>query len=176
MTKYKVAEEMARLQVLCFRYVERNTKYKMTMQTVRNVERIAMKNKLRIDYLSGACNLEENILNYCQDSKYLLDAVVELKENIIRNEMCDLRFGENLNNNFSEEEKLLEHKRIEKMLNMSFEMTGITEAAEYLEINAETIKKAAQEERLLNTKKVGKTWLVYIPECRDYWHIESKEA
>lgn len=28
-----------------------------------------------------------------------------------------------------------------------------------------------QQECLLNTKKIGKTWLVSGPECRAYWNI-----
>ena len=37
------------------------------------------------------------------------------------------------------------------------------------------IKQACQQERLLNTKKVGKTWMVHIPECRAYWNIPDVE-
>ena len=28
-----------------------------------------------------------------------------------------------------------------------------------------------QQERLLNTEKIGRDWRVHLPECRAYWNI-----
>lgn len=42
-------------------------------------------------------------------------------------------------------------------------------------ITETAVKQACQQERLLNTQKIGKTWLVHIPECRAYWNIPEIE-
>lgn len=42
-------------------------------------------------------------------------------------------------------------------------------------VTESAVKQACQQERLLNTKKIGKTWIVNIEECRAYWNIPDTE-
>ena len=46
------------------------------------------------------------------------------------------------------------------------ENLGLTESA---------VKQACQQQRILNTKKIGKSWIVHIPECRAYWNIQDTD-
>ena len=52
---------------------------------------------------------------------------------------------------------------------MISEMVGIKYIVENLGLSENAIKQACQQENLLNTQKVGKTWLIHISECRSYW-------
>ena len=53
---------------------------------------------------------------------------------------------------------------------------GIKDIAKYLGLTESAVKQACQQNRLLNTRKIGKTWLVHIPECRAYWGIPDTDV
>ena len=55
------------------------------------------------------------------------------------------------------------------------EMVGIKELCSILGLTESAVKQACQQERLLNTKKIGKNWMVHIPECRAYWNIPDED-
>lgn len=64
-----------------------------------------------------------------------------------------MRFGLEPQRKFTEEEKELDAHKMSWYFFMLNEMVSIKDAAEILKIDHDTIKQAAQQERLLNTKK-----------------------
>lgn len=161
-----LVKELARLQVLCVRYVERHTT--LRCRTVRDLDRIIFKNKFKATYIDAVKNLKENIKEYCKDSNYLNTAVENLEENIKNSNIKDFKLGKE-NNQFTELERELNTVFLVKQLKMQTGLYSIKEIAKDLNLNEETIKKAAQKEQLLNTKKVGKTWLVDYKEVKEHW-------
>ena len=87
----------------------------------------------------------------------------------------DLRFGVEPQFKFTEIEKELYDYKIIRTLYMVNEMVGIKDVAEILGLTESAIKQACQQERLLNTRKIGNNWMVHISECRDYWNIPDTE-
>lgn len=166
-------KNLVKLQILCVRWVERHTS--LLCKTHRDIDRIITANKLTCTYGVAAENLYTNIKKYCSNSNYLLEEILKLKDNINNSNIKDLRFGVEPQKQFTEEEKELDTEMVKRKLFMLTEMVGIKEAAEILGLTETAIKQACQQERLLNTTKVGKSWLVHIPECRAYWNILDKD-
>lgn len=167
MENKELVEKLAELQMLSVRYVERHTTLRCT--TLRDLDRIIFKNKFVATYINAVENLKDVIKAYCKDSEYLKVAVENLENNIKDSEIKDLKLGKE-NKQFTELEKELNTIFLVKQLKMQTGLYSIKEVAQKLNLNEETIKKAAQQEKLLNTKKVGKTWLVNYNEVKDYWN------
>ena len=162
---------LVKLQVLCVRYVERNTSLKC--KTHRDMDRILMANKLTCTYKEAVENLYNNIKKYCANSSYLIEETLKLKDNINNSNIANLRFGVEPQKKFIEEEKQLDDEILKRKFFMINEMVGIKDLVELLEnkVTETAVKQACQQERLLNTRKIGKSWMVHIPECRAYWNI-----
>lgn len=171
MNDMEMVKELVKLQVLCVRWVERNTSLKC--KTHRDMERVITDNKLTCTYGEAIKNLKDKILKYCNANPYLIKEVLKLEDIIKESNIKNLRFGVEPQKKFTEEEKELDNYKLKRTFFMINEMVGIKDVAEMLGLTETAIKQACQQERLLNTRKVGKTWLVHIPECRNYWNIKD---
>lgn len=171
MEDIKLVRKLVKLQILCMRYVERHTSLKC--RTQRDIDRIITSNKLTCTYGEAIENLYNNIKKYCKNNSYLMEEVLKLKSNIDNSNIKEYRFGLQPQKKFTEKEKELDYEMLKRMLYMTGEMVGIKDVIEYLDGAAteSAVKQACQQERLLNTKKVGKSWIVHIPECMSYWNI-----
>jgi hypothetical protein len=161
-------KEMVKLQVLCVRWVEKNTNLKCS--TLWDMDRILKGSKFTITYEEAVKNLRRNIEKYCKN-EYLLNAVLQLEDDINNSEIKNLRFGLEPQRNFSDLEKELNTEVLKRTLFMTNGMVGIKYIVENLGLTESAVKQACQQERLLNTKKIGNNWVVHIPECRAYWNI-----
>lgn len=161
-----LVKELVKLHILCIRYVERNTN--LICKSYRDIDRVLTKNKLVVSYAEGVSNLKENILKYCSDNQFLLESVADLEEKIIKSEIAELKFGDNRSD--VELENDLNNWQLRCQFFYETSMVSIKTVAEELDMSVDTIKTACQRERLMNTKKIGKSWLVHIPECRAYWN------
>jgi len=169
----EIINKLVKLQILTIRWVERNSNLKCA--THRDMERVITSNKMTCTYLEGVSNLKTNILKYCNNSSYLMEEIVKLEEDIKKSNIKELRFGIEPQKKFTEEEKELDCYRIKRMFFMTNEMVSIRYIADNLGLTESAVKQACQQQRLMNTKKVGKTWMVHFPECKNYWNIKDIE-
>lgn len=172
MDNEELIKQMVKLQILCVRWVERNTN--LQCKTFGDMDRILKGGKLTITYKDAVANLKVNIEKYCKN-EYLLNSVMELQQDINKSEIADLRFGVEPQRKFTELEQELDSLVLKRTMYMTGEMVGIKYIEEHLVVAETTVKQACQQERLLNTTKVGKSWVVHIPECRAYWNIPDKD-
>lgn len=168
MENKELVNELVKVQVLCIRWVERNTHLRCS--THRDMDRILMNGKTVVTYKDAAKNLKSNVEKYCKASDYLIKSVLKLEDDIADSEISALRFGLEPQKKFSDLERKLDSEILKRKFFMINEMVGIKDVAEMLELTETAIKQACQQERLLNTKKIGKSWMVHIPECRSYWN------
>lgn len=173
MKKEEMVKMLVKLQILCIRHVERNTN--LRLYTHRDMDRILMNGKMTCTYGDAVINLESNIFKYCKTSSYLMDEISKLKTIIEESDIKNLRFGLEPQLKFSKEESILDTAVLKYRFYMINEMVGIKDASAILGIRDTTIKQACQQERLLNTKKIGKNWMVHLPECMSYWNIEDND-
>ena len=90
----------------------------------------------------------------------MTEEVLKLKESINNSNIKELRFGLEPQKKFTEEEKLLDYEMLKRKFFMINEMVGIKELCSILGLTESAVKQACQQERLLNTKKIGKNWMV----------------
>lgn len=167
MENRELVERLAELQMLCKRYVERNTNY--TCKTIMELNRLIMGNKLTCTYEFASKTLLKNINEWCKNSEYLNKEANTLYENIKKSTIADLRFGYEPQKRFNDDEKNLDRIFLVKQLQMQSGLYSIKEVSELISVTESAIKQACQQERLMNTRKVSKTWLVDIKECKKYW-------
>lgn len=173
MKNKEMVKQLVKLQILCMRWVERNTT--LTCATHRDMDSILTSNKLTCTYGDAVGNLKNNIIKFCRESNYLVEEVTKLQEEIMESDIKALRFGIEPQKKFTEEEKELDNYKLQRTFYMINEMVGIKYIVEALKLTESQVKQACQQERLLNTKKLGKNWMVHIPECRTYWNIPDTE-
>lgn len=175
MENINLVRRLTKLHILCMRYVERNTSLKC--KTFRDMDRIITGNKLTCTYGEAVENLQDNIKKYCNNSSYLTEEILRLKKDIENSNIRDLRFGVEPQRKFTKEEKELDDEMLKRKFFMTNCMVKIKDLVEALDnkVTETAVKQACQQERLLNTKKIGKSWMVHIPECRAYWNIPDSE-
>lgn len=171
MTNKEMVKQLVKLQVLTVRWVERNTS--LRCPTHRDCERVLTSNKLTCTYGEAIKNLINNIKKYCKSS-YLIEEALKLEEAINSSEIKNLRFGIEPQRKFTDEEQELDTYKIKVFLYMINGMVDIKYMAKNYDLTESAIKQACQQERLLNTRKVGKTWMVHIYECKAYWNIKDE--
>lgn len=164
-----IVKRLVELQVYTMRWVERNTELRCFDS--RGMERLITKNKLTCTYLYAAETLVETIKTYCK-SDYLLEEAIKLLDIVKISDIREHRFGYNPQNRFNEEEDRLDNIKTIKAIQMIGYLNSIKDVAKELKLPESRIKQACQQERLLNTKKVGKTWLVDKKECEKYWNLD----
>lgn len=168
-----MVKQLVKLQILCMRWVERNTNLKCS--THRDIDRILANNKLTCTYGEAVENLKNNIIKLCGGSNYLIEEIAKLEKEIMGSSIKELRFGVEPQKKFTVEEKELDNYKLQRTFFMINEMVGIKYIVETLGLTESQVKQACQQERLLNTKKIGRNWMVHIPECRAYWNIPDAE-
>lgn len=173
MDNKELIKEMVKLQVLYVRWVERNTD--LRCHSFGDLDVILKGKKFTITYKEAVENLKTNIEKYCEND-YLLKSVLQLKKNIYESELSNLRFGYEPQKKFTDLEYSLNIEVLQRTIFMLNGMVEIKHIVENLGIKESTIKQACQQERLLNTKKLGRTWMVHIPECRSYWDIPNTDT
>ena len=167
-----IVKELVRLQILCIRWVERKTTLKCLTQ--RDMDRVLTSNKLTCTYGLAIANLKSNIFKYCDNSTYLKESVIKLEEIINNHPIKDIRFGLEPQKKFTKEEVQLDIYKLQQTLSLTTGMISIKNAAEIIGVPESTIKQACQQERLMNTIKISKTWIVNLNECKTYWNISDK--
>lgn len=172
MKNEELIKRLVKLQILCIRWVERNTE--LVCSTHREMDRVLMGNKLTCTYGLAVNNLKEYIEKYIKND-YLREEIYKLKMEIEESSIVDLRFGLEPQKKFTDEEKELDSYKLKRTLFMLNEMVDIKYVVKNLRLSESQVKQACQSERLMNTRKVGKTWQVHIPECRLYWDIPDKD-
>lgn len=172
MNDKKLVADLVKLQILCMRWVERNTN--LRCDTHRDMDRILMENKLTLTYSEGVDNVKKNILRYCKN-EYLLKSIAELEDSIKSSSIKNLKFGLDQAGLFSKKERELDEYLLKRKLYMITGMVGIKRMAEIIGVKETTIKQACQQERLMNTVKIGSNWTVHIPECRAYWNKPEED-
>lgn len=163
----ELVKELSKLHILLIRDIERNTNKKFI--THRDMERILQGSKLTITYSNAVENLVNAAKEYGKNNN-LVDQIISLKEKINSSEIKDLRFGTEPQKRFTELESKLDTILLQERFKMLTSMLTIAEASEITGIPVTTIKTACLNERLLNTRKSGRTWLVSLEEVKEYWN------
>lgn len=171
MTNMEIVREMVKLQVFCVRLVERTTN--LECKTHGDMDRILMGGRFTITYKEAINNLRINIEKYCKNG-ILKNHVLNLQHEINNSEIANLRFGMEPQRKFTELESQLDEEILKRKLFMLNEMVGISYVVKNLGLTVSDVKQACQDNRLLNTKKIGENWMVHIPECRAYWNMPDE--
>lgn len=164
----RMVADLVKLQFLVIRYVERHTGLKYI--TLRDVDNVITNGRPTITYSRAIENLYKHAKIRIRNCKIILDRIVELKSKIDNSELGKFKFGINTPTKIEHE---LDQYLLRRTFFMSTGMVGIKDAAKILNITESAIKQACQQERLLNTKKIGRNWVVHIPECKVYWDIKD---
>ena len=171
----RLVKQLAKLNILCVRYAERHKH--LVYSTWRDVERFITGGKPACTYEYAVNKLYENANKLCKNSDYLVSETIKLKEEIENSTIKELRFGLEHRKKFTELENELDIELTKYHLLYNSDTVEIKKAAEILDckVTESAIKQACQQERLMNTKKVGNVWLVSISECRNYWNIQNED-
>ncbi len=165
----KLVEKLMKLNILYIREMERRRIIK-----IKNMGQLTEPLGIHSQNLTilKATNYLKNKIDKGSNIKYLKDEISKLQEQILNSKIKDYKFW---NGNLNEEENKLDDLVIKRLFFMETGFVGITQAEEYTGITGSAIKQACQQERLLNTKKLGKSWLVHLPEIRAYWNVPDKD-
>ncbi|APR02742.1 hypothetical protein CLQ_13423 (plasmid) [Clostridium botulinum Af84] len=166
-SKYeRIIADLVRLQFIVIRYVERNTNIKYI--THRDLENVLTGGRPTLTYSKAVNNLLKHAKMRIRNNEDIINDIVELKDKIDNSEIKELHFGMET---YSHLEYELDQYVFRRTFFMITSMVTIKYASELLDIPEITIKQACQQERLLNTEKIGRGWRVHLPECRAYWNI-----
>lgn len=167
-----LVKELVKLNILYIRWIERHTNYRYV--THRDLEKPLFKGTRTATYGEATENLKNDILKKCEN-EYIRNSILKLEESIKNSQISNLRFGVEPKKRFSKLEQELDSFSMKRMFFMITSMAGIKYVAADLGLTESAIKQACQQERLLNTTKVGNNWMVHIPECRLYWNIPDED-
>ncbi|APH14019.1 hypothetical protein NPD5_3828 [Clostridium sporogenes] len=166
-SKYeRIIADLVRLQFIVIRYIERNSNIKY--RTHRDLENVLTGGVPTVTYSKAIDNLLKHSRMRIHDNDDIINNIVELKDKIDNSEIKDLHFGMAVSSGLENE---LDQYVLRRTFFMITSMVTIKDASELLDIPEITIKQACQQERLLNTEKIGRGWRVHLPECRAYWKI-----
>lgn len=162
MDKMQVVKELVTLQILYIRWMERNTEVRY--ETHGKVQEVLYRGCDFANASEAIKNLKRNIFERTHSA-----ALKERVEKLEKNSHNDFKIGVDRKNSFSEEERELNYKMMQFYIELLNGMLTIKDASNILNIPESTIKQACQQERIMNTQKIGKTWVVNIEECKTYW-------
>lgn len=166
----ELVERLMKLNILYVREMERRGIIKLkNMGQLTEPIGVHMQSLTTIkatNYLKIKIDRDSNI-------QYLKDEIAKLKEEIENSKIRNYKFwnGENL----TEEEDKMDDLAMKRLFYMETNFVGIKQAEEFTGITEYALKQACQQERLLNIKKLGRTWLVHLPEVRAYWNISDTD-
>ena len=171
----KMVRKLAKLQFLYIRWMERHVFRNMFRSYGKANEVINPKigNMVIEKYKDGVEHLRKLAERNCKNED-IVNAIKELEKDIKKSEIAELRFGLN-NGTFTDKEVKLDNLLLRSQLFMNGNMVGIKYIVENFGLSESTVKQACQQERLLNTRKVGNNWMVHIPEVKAYWEIPDND-
>jgi len=169
-------EEISYIQVSIARLLELNGMGKFN--NFKDINKLFIRNKENVTYEEGVENLIKSSYKVPLDMKKykkLIYKIEKLERKISGSDIKNFRFGYDKESNFSFLEKEISNAFLVEIINKIGFLVSIKEAAETTKINENTIKKACQNNELLNKRKVGKTWLVDCNEIKKHWENNNIE-
>ncbi|MCI7442358.1 MAG: helix-turn-helix domain-containing protein [Clostridium sp.] len=169
-------EEISYIQIGIARLLELNGLGKFN--SFKDINKLFIRNKENVTYEEGIENLIKSSYKVTLDTKKykkLIYKIEELERNIKNSDIKNFRFGYDKEGDFSFLEKEINNAFLVEIINKIGFLVSIKEAAETTKINENTIKKACQNNELLNKRKVGKTWLVDCNEIKKHWENNNIE-
>lgn len=173
MSNEDLVYRLVKLRHLWVCEVERNSD--LVCKTYRDLDIIFMNRHLCTTYGKAIENLIE-WMNKIYPNSIFKEEALSLREDILNSPIRDLRFGLEPQRRYTKDESELDNYLLRCTLFLHCAMKEIKIVAEQLGLTVGQIKQACQQERLLNTKKVGATWEVNIHECRKYWNIAEDQT
>lgn len=159
-----LVKEFARIHVLLFKTLSRNG---VVYEDYLNLDHIIVnEDKLKtyknvMSYYK-TINKNEDIDKMISSLELIYKPIEDLRFNIIDKNLNIREYR--LNAIFYKE--IVNIIRCDISIRIAAKLTGITET---------TIKQACQQERLLNTYKISKNWIVNLKEVQEYWNCKYKD-
>lgn len=169
-------EEISYIQIGIARLLELNGLGKFN--SFKDINKLFIRNKENVTYEEGIENLIKSSYKVTLDTKKykkLIYKIEKLERNIKSSDIKNFRFGYDKEGDFSFLEKEINNAFLVEIINKIGFLVSIKEAAETTKINENTIKKACQNNELLNKRKVGKTWIVDCNEIKKHWENNNIE-
>lgn len=161
----ELIEKLMKLNILYIREMARN-KY-IKLQNMGQLTEPIGSHSPGITVLKAANCLKIKIERNSK-IQYIKEEMEQLYTEIEKSDIKDCKF---INNCITDKEKQLDDIATKRLFFMDTSFVGLKDAEEILGISESALKQACQQERLLNTKKLSRNWMVHIPECRAYWNI-----
>ena len=165
-----IITELTKYHVIYIRYMEKNKGKVYT--NLNSIDKIFIESNEYLTFYYAICKLYDKFNKHLSKDCFI-EKILELRKQIENSNIRDYRIG--FNNKTINKLDLIEKNLIMIRLKVLFDrinsLVTISEATIKLKVNSGTIKNACQTEKLLNTKKIGKTWLVDIDEI-----IEMRES
>lgn len=145
-----------------------------TLQPSKNnyVDSILKNGKVRnVTFEMAATNLLDQItkLQIKNPSKKLEKRTENLKNMIRSSSFSDCTVMTRTDyNGFNEKEKQLNTICVYIDMSLPLDMRPLSEVAEIIDVNADTIRQACQDGRII-ARKFKNGWSVSLDECREYW-------
>lgn len=160
-----VVERFMKVNILFLREMERRKIIKIiTMDALTNHLGVHSQN---CTYGYSVKILKDKI-NKVSNIPYLKSEINDIYEEIMSTSIKDFRWWNHMQTDLENE---LADLVLKRMLFMDNCMVDIKTISELLDIPTTTVKNACQQQRLLNTQKIGPIWRVHIYECRSYWKV-----
>lgn len=173
MTEQEMIETLAKLQMLCVNYVERNTS--LRIEDTRSFDRLIQSRHLVCTYGDAAKNLATNMFVFCQGSTYLVNMAKKLKIEILNSNIKDLRFGIEPQKKFSTKENeyfiLLSKMQLDLQYKYYNKMTmPLDEVASLFEdiMSKEKMVELCEKGEFSNVSKTDDKWRVDLFEVANY--------
>ncbi|MGV2685418.1 hypothetical protein GNF82_13600 [Clostridium perfringens] len=169
-TDLNLIENFARLHVYYIR--ERSLLYNEVFNSTVDIERIVFGDNVSRTYEAGIQDLVTKVWDGSKNKRLILLAD-NLHGGLYKSSIQDLRFCSLHSEDITEEEKILNMFRTKLLITLLIDSITIKQAAEKTGVSESAIKQACQQDRLLNKRKVGTTWLVSETEVREYWEVRA---
>jgi len=167
----KMVKELAKLQYLYIRWIERHKfKFDNFYKTYKEVNEELKKEDTTITTYKNTVEILKKLIKKNCENYYILGSIIKLEKKIKESEIANLRLGLN-DGTFTSLEVTLDAILFISQLFMNMNMVEIKFVVENFGLAKNTIKRACQQERLLNTKRIENNWIVHIPEVKTYWNI-----
>lgn len=167
-----LVKELVSCNTFLIRNIESNTN--LRFPTYGKIEEVMTRTKRNTTYKDAANNIFEMASKNCKND-ILLKRIEEIRKNILLSDIADTKMISHWN---SKAQNVLESELskvvTDTMIELNIGMYSLSEASEMTRINADTIKQACQDGRLLNVRKVGRGWQVNLGEVKAYWNITEE--
>ena len=166
----RLAADLMECNMDMIKYLTQHTS--LIFPTVGHMEANLFGNSHVTTYGESAERLETQAIKLCKN-KYLLEKIKDVKKRVCESDIADILPIHHYNNPFHPTPIQSDLCDVGDQVSLSYYMGMVTvkEASEITGVKPNTIKQAAESERLINTKKAGKTWIVNVREVIHYWHL-----